>query len=55
MGYPHDRVLGAPGVANDPKASWRLLGNSIQLEATVCAPLLDGLVLLRDGMMSDDV
>lgn len=42
MGYPHDCVLGAPGVANDPKASWRLLGNSIQLEATLC------------GMMSDD-
>ena len=52
MGYRHDRVTVAPGVANDSKASWRLLGNTIQRAALehVCAPFLDGLEELRDQM-----
>ena len=55
MGYRHDRVTVAPGVANDSQASWRLLGNTIQRTALehVCEPFLDGLEELRD-QMSDD-
>jgi hypothetical protein len=55
MGYRHDRVLRAPGVANDLKASWRLLGNTIQRAALehVCAPFLDGLAELRDQTSND--
>ena len=53
--YVPSKETVAPGVANDSKASWRLLGNTIQRAALehVCAPFLDGLEELRD-QMSDD-
>ena len=45
MGYDADRFSRAPGLVNDPAASWRLLGNTVQRDvlASIAAPFIEAL------------